>query len=196
MPKLVNTKLILTLILVIVVSGKRRSEDSKMRPTAAYSITLLYQTRPNTPDTLKKFTIDVINQKIKMTKRRITVNTLERLLKQNIGTNEVEHASRRLAWGGSPISEQEAERRRQQYVVREMQARRNYAIADWDRERRKYFRYYRRLSNMIDDDMSFQATTARDIKREIGVIMQEEIEVVWQTGCSRMKEKVSHLITK
>ena len=41
MPKLVNTKLILTLILVIVVSRKRRSEDSKMRPTAAYSITLL-----------------------------------------------------------------------------------------------------------------------------------------------------------
>ena len=30
MPKLVNTKLILTLILVIVVSGKRRSEDSKI----------------------------------------------------------------------------------------------------------------------------------------------------------------------
>ena len=194
----------LKLIVIIIVSfigltaSRKEQPERNMRPTAAYELLILYQryTDQNMADTLKKFTIKVINQKIKTINRRITVNTIERLIRRDIGTNDVEYTSERLTWGGGNVGRQTFEKRRQQYVKREMQARRNYAIGDLDRERRTYTRYYRRLLNLISDVFPFQDTIIRMVKRGVGVIMQQEVELAWQIGCTRMKEKVRHLSEK
>ena len=82
--------------------GNKNEEHKEMRPTAAYNVLRLYQryTDPNQAGMLKELSIETINLKIKSTKRQITVNTIERLMKMKVGTNAVEHASRHLTWGG------------------------------------------------------------------------------------------------
>ena len=191
-------KLMLIVLFIGVTECRREQVEKNMRPTAAYELLLLYQryTDQNMADTLKKFTIKVINQKIKTINRRLTINTIERLMKHGVGTNDVEYTSERLTWGGGNVRRQTLEKRRQQYVNREMKARRNYAIGDLDRERRTYIRYYGRLLNMISDAFPFQGATTRLVRIRVGVIMQQEVEHVWQIGCTKMKEKVRHLSRK
>ena len=190
-------QVIVTLILVVLCCGQRK-KIQVMHPTATYQIEQVYQryTDPNQAGRLKKLTIDVANCKIKMTRRRITVNTLERLIKYGVGTNEVEHVSRRLSWGGNQLRPHNRERRRRQFVEREMRARRTHALGDWHREKKRYIRCHRYLYSVINQCFTFQGMLARQVKRNIGEIIQSEVELVWQTGCEKMKDKVRHLVSK
>ena len=100
------------------------------------------------------------------------------------------------SWGGGDVSYYIRERRRQQFVTREMNARRKHAIGDWDKAARIFNRSYRYLIGNIDEMCPFHPPNELNIKRRIGIIMQSEVEFVWEEGCMKMKEKVNHLDRK
>ena len=52
---------------------------------------------------MKKFSVNMIDFKISMTRKRLTLNILERMDKIGIGTNELEVFSRRYHCGGGRV---------------------------------------------------------------------------------------------
>ena len=124
-----------------------------MHPSTAYAILTIYQwyTDPNQAEALKKLTLDTVKLKVGATRRRITVNTLERLLRYGVGTNELEHLSRKLTWGGGVISEYNKEKRRKDFVIRELKTRRAYAIEDLERTKKLYIKRQQYLDHKIED---------------------------------------------
>ena len=79
-----------------------------MRNTAAYHVHIA--TQDITAGLVKRLANKLINLKIRISKRKISVITLERLLKKNIGTNEVENFSRRYCRGGNSVVQMFKER--------------------------------------------------------------------------------------
>ena len=70
-------------------------KSNKMNPSTAYAVQMIYQryTDPNQAGALKKLTLDTVNLKLSAIRRRITLNTIERLLRYGVGTYELEHLS-------------------------------------------------------------------------------------------------------
>ena len=160
-----------------------------MRPYATYQLHQIFElsTVPNQAAWWKKFTVRMINIKISMTRRRLTLNLLEKLEKIGIGTNDMEVFSRRYHFGGGRmIREQEKEKQRKQFIKREMKARIQDAKEQLMKVTAKYNRcnrYYRR-GNVT----RFGCNTKR-----VGDVMQEEVEYEWQRGVNKLQQKVQHL---
>ena len=81
-----------TVVLIWIINCRNEPGTNEMRPTASYNMGLVFQryTDPNQADMLKKLSTRTTNLKIGMTKRRITINTIERLMKHKVGSNVVE----------------------------------------------------------------------------------------------------------
>ena len=162
-----------------------------MRPYAANQIRNMCEisTVPNQAEWLKKFVCKMINLKIGMTKRRITLNVLDRINRQGIGTNEIEVWSRRYHFGGGRIvKDQEKEIQRKQFVRREMGARIHDARIQLKKVTVKYKRYYRYF---MSEDI-----TRYGYNRRFNDIMQREVEHEWRRGVDKLQSKVSHLKKK
>ena len=144
---------------------------------------------------MKKLTLDTVKLKVSATRRRITVNTLERLLRYGVGTNELEHLSRKLKWGGGVISEYDKEKRRKDFVVRELKARRAYAIEDLERTKKLYIKRQQYLYHKIEDAIR-DTDTCRRVKKNINTIIQDEVQKEWDEKKESMKSKIKHLTQK
>ena len=77
-----------------------------------------------------------------------------------------------------------------------MRARRSHAIEDLNKMKRRFVRHYRFLLTLIDEMLNFQGRVTSYVKRELRVIMQDEVSTVWERGCVSMKRKVRHLREK
>ena len=165
---------------------------SIMRPYATYRLQNIFEvsTVPNQAAWLKEFTVKMINLKISMTKRKLTLNILERLDKLRIGTNELEIFSRKYQIGGGRIIRgQEKERQRKQFVKREMNAK----IRDAKEQLMKVTMKYKRYNGY------FRREEVRrygcDTKR-VNEVMQDEVEYEWQRGVEKIRNKIQHLKRK
>ena len=172
-------------------------KSNKMNPSTAYAVQMIYQryTDPNQAGALKKLTLDTVKLKLSATRRRITVNTIERLLRYGVGTNELEHLSRRLTWGGGILSEYNKERRRKDFIIRELKTRRAYAIEDLERTKKLYIKRQQYLYQKIEDTIR-DVSTCRGVKRSINTIIQDEVQREWNEKKESMKSKLRHLTQK
>jgi hypothetical protein len=165
---------------------------SSMRNTTAYHVHIATQDITDcviTAGLVKKIAIKLINLKIRISKRKISLITLERLLKKNVGTNEVETFSRRYSRGGNSWStESQRERRRKRYVRWEMLERKSDAklALQWSENK-----FHKCLKYWNARTLQYPALRIR-----IAEVMQWEVEYVWQEGMSVMRDKVQHLVRK
>ena len=159
-----------------------------MRPTAVYQIThiLRYSTDPNKADWLKKFTMRMIDLKIAMTRKRITVNILERLHRKGLGTNDVELMSRNYHFGGGrQLRGEERELQRKNFIRREMNAR----MKDAQDELRRATRKFERSKNYFWSNN----VSSLGYNRELNKVMQEEVTYEWEMSKRKMDKKVKHI---
>ena len=176
---------------LVFFGGKEVAEKKEhriMRPYAANRIRNIcsISTVPNQAEWLKKFVFKMVNLKIGMTKRRITLNVLDRLNRIGIGTNEIEIWSRRYHFGGGRIvRDQEKEAQRKQFVRREMGVRIQDARMQLKKETAKYRRYYKYF---MSTDIARYGYNKR-----LNDIMQEEVEHEWRRGVEKLQSKVRHL---
>ena len=126
-----------------------------MRPYAAYQIHHLLCSFAdlNTADRLKKFFVKIINMKIVMTKRRLTMNLLEKIQRKGIGTNQIECFSRYYGMGGGRgVNGKEKEIQRKRFIRREM----NVRIQDSRECLQKAVKDFRRYMRYFDSIQSGQ----------------------------------------
>jgi len=70
-------------------------------------LTVTHCTEPNQSGMLKNLLKKAVNLKIVMTQKKLTTILLERLIRAEIGTNEVEQCSRRKDDGGKEERDEE-----------------------------------------------------------------------------------------
>ena len=128
---------------------------------------------------LKKVTFGVLNLKIKMTKRSLTVLLLSKLQRRRLGTNDVENfcmnIKRKYAKNkmrSSMMTNKIKDAKYQEQKIRKLFiSRRDYLVRRWGFNN-QYF------------------------MTRFNILMQEEVEFVWNTGKTRLKAKIDFLANK
>jgi len=163
-----------------------------MRPVACYIISMLtvtHCTEPNQSGMLKNLLKKVVNLKIVMTQKKLTTILLERLIRAEIGTNEVEQCSRRIQEGGGRMMEErKREMKRKQFVVREM----NVKLKDAKVEKIKA----ENKAKKTEDYMKRRILQWPQLLQGVLKVMQEEVTLTWDDGKKKMIEKIGHRLAR
>ena len=153
-----------------------------MRPTASHHIKVITQNVTIFPGKLgtvwKKLMSNIVNLKLKFTKRRLTVLLLEKLRRKNQGTNEVENFVKNI---GNNKMKKEMRRKIMGVKIEDARIEENEFRETFE----KRFSYLKRkLGNMVEVVDRFKR------------ILQEETVLLWEEKKKKMKKKISWLLRK